>query len=88
MLQFLEDRIQPGVVLGSFSGNYDTGTLSVSASAPSFTAMAQQMKAFQNDSRVSSVLIDGLDRQSGGTVEGSFTITFFDGAFLAQASGQ
>ncbi|MBI4134292.1 MAG: hypothetical protein HY475_02605 [Candidatus Terrybacteria bacterium] len=53
--RLLEQRVQPNVTLTNFLVDYSKATITTTMSASSFTAIAQQLLAFEQDPRVAGI---------------------------------
>lgn len=89
---FLEQRVQPGITFSNLSVDYEKRTVALTVTGSSFSHVAKQIVAFEQDTRVLSVKTGSVSRGEGddparGTQASSnVALTFSEDAFRADLS--
>lgn len=74
--KLLEDKTMPAVVFKSFNGNDKDFKAVLAGSAPSYNALAQQVKVFEDAADIDSVKVSNITLSEAGRVNFSLEIGF------------
>jgi len=72
----MEENTVNGITFTTFDGNYETGIFALGGVANNYNLLAQQIKAFEEEEKISRVGASNVKLNKEGAIEFNLQVTF------------